>query len=307
MNKITYTQSQISAASVEPPTASLEAVPPLVDVDWVVAALGRPGLVFLDLRPAPVFKKAHVPGAISTDYGEDGWRIMIDGVAGLLPDVPDLEALLGRLGIGNDTHLVLLAPGNTAWDIGMATRIYWTMKVLGHDRISILNGGMKVYFQTQGTPREEGEASLSSTPFVARPRLDLVADGGLVRKALDDGVLMLDSRPTDQYLGLNKTGDVARYGTLPGALSLPGQWLTHDGGGVFRDAETLGRLYDVVKIPRDRETITFCNTGHWSTVGWFVHSELLGNGFTRMYDASMAEWSQLDEAHHPMEIKVPVG
>ncbi|GAB6052111.1 sulfurtransferase [Magnetospira thiophila] len=304
MNKLTYSISQISN-DVLP--VSREDVTPLVDVSWVVDHIGEPDLLFLDLRPAPIFRKSHVPGAVPTDYGEDGWRVMIDGVAGLLPDIPDLEALLGRLGISNQTHVVLLPPGNTAWDMGMGTRLYWTLKVLGHDRISLLNGGMRAYFLTPDTPREEGDAVFAPSRFVASPRLHLVADGGWVRKALDRGVLMLDSRPTDQYLGLNKTADVARYGTLPGAVSLPGQWLTHDGGGLFREPDTLRRLYDVVGIPLERETITFCNTGHWSTVGWFVHSELLGHPATRMYDASMAEWSQLDESHHPMEIKVPVG
>ena len=29
--------------------------------------------------------------------------------------------------------------------MGTATRIYWTFKVLGHDNVSILNGGMAAY------------------------------------------------------------------------------------------------------------------------------------------------------------------
>lgn len=281
--------------------------PPLVDVDWVVAALDRPEVRFLDLRPAPIFRKAHVPGAVPTDYQEDGWRTTIDGVAGLIPDWPDLEALLGRLGIGNDTHVVLLPPGLTAWDMGMGTRIYWTLKVLGHDRVTLLNGGMKAYLADPGTPREAGDATWTPRTFKADQHLGLIADAGVVKQALDrGGHLFLDSRPTDQYLGLNKTEDVNRYGTLPGAVSLPGQWLTHDGGGRFRDPDTLRRLYEVTGIPVGGDAIAFCNTGHWSTVGWFVHAELLGNRRTRMYDASMAEWSRLDEAGHPMEVKVPV-
>jgi len=28
--------------------------------------------------------------------------------------------------------------GNTALDVGQATRVYWTFKVLGHDKVSIL-------------------------------------------------------------------------------------------------------------------------------------------------------------------------
>ena len=49
------------------------------------------------------------------------------------------------------------------------------------------------------------------------------------------------------------------------------------------------------------EEITFCNTGHWASLGWFASHELLGNDKVRLYDGSMVEWSADDSL--PMEVK----
>ncbi len=64
----------------------------------------------------------------------------------------------------------------------------------------------------------------------------------------------------------------------------------------------LRRLYAAAKAPTVGPAITFCNTGHWASLGWFVNSELLGNKKTKMYDGSMADWSR--DAANPMEQKI---
>ncbi len=93
------------AARATGPTAEATSGPtsgPLVDVAWVKATLGTPGLVFLDLR-GPLggasrahYLQAHIPGAIYSDYLRDGWRITDkNGTAGMLPPAGHLEKLIG--------------------------------------------------------------------------------------------------------------------------------------------------------------------------------------------------------------------
>jgi thiosulfate/3-mercaptopyruvate sulfurtransferase len=37
--------------------------------------------------------------------------------------------------------------------------------------------------------------------------------------------------------------------------------------------------------------VSFCNTGHWASINWFVMSELLGVNNTRLYAESIGAWS----------------
>lgn len=279
------------------------AAEPLVEPAWVKANAGRPGIVFVDLRFPRAFQAGHVPGAVRTSYGRDGWRETRNGVPGMLPETADLEALIGGLGIDNASHVVLLPAGISAGEVGSATRIYWTLKLLGHEEVSILNGGMRAYLRDKAAPLEKGKSRPQAKAFKARLRPELLATAADVRRALSDGTLLIDNRSSDKHLGINTPRPVVtRAGTPPGAVSLPAVWLTEDAGGVFRDAATLRKLYAAAGAPSQGPAITFCNTGHWASLGWFVNSEILGNRQTRLYDGSMAEWSR--DPANPMERKV---
>lgn len=45
----------------------------LVDAAWVRANIGKPGVVFLDVRSYGAYRAGHIPGAVFTNYGCDGW------------------------------------------------------------------------------------------------------------------------------------------------------------------------------------------------------------------------------------------
>jgi len=285
-------------------TASSFAATPLVNVQWVKDNIGKPGVVFLDVRGSVgAFRAGHLPGAVFTSYGRDKWRMEKGKVPGMLPPAPQLEKLIGGLGIGNADHVVLAPGGYNSGEMGVATRIYWTFKVLGHDEVSILDGGMLAYMADKKNPLEKTYAPPRPKPFKANFRPEFLATAKDVKKALTaKNAALLDSRPNDQYLGVNKSGSVKRPGTFKGAINVPGKWTTVDDGGNFRSVEALRRLYAAAGAPTDGAAITFCNTGHWASLGWFVNSEILGNKQTKMYDGSLADWS-LDPGN-PMEQKL---
>ena len=294
------------AALTAPPALAAE---PLVDVAWLKAKLGVPGVVVLDVTSNPaLYGQGHIPGAVFTHYGKHGWRV--DGkknghkVSGVLPPVDRLERLIGGLGIGNGDHVVIVANGSGAGEMGTATRIYWTFKVLGHDEVSILNGGMAAWRADKAHPLETTVNKPVPKTFTASFRPELIATDEEVKLALANGTTLIDSRPVDQFLGINKSGSVRAYGTLPGAVSVPGAYMTVNGGGQIRDADAIKRLYAMSKTPTDGEAITFCNTGHWASLGWFVNSEILGNKNTAMYDGSMADWTAEDGADVERKVKL---
>ena len=284
--------------------APANAASPLVDAEWVKGHVGKPGVVFLDVRAPGAYLRGHVPGAVSTNYGRDGWRVKHKGVPGMLPEMPALEKLFGRLGISNTSHVVILPGGYSSGEMGVATRVYWTLKVAGHGPVSILDGGMCAYAADKRAPLKSGPEAPSPASYRASFQPQYLATDDDVKNALGGGAALIDSRPNDQFLGVNKSGKVRRHGTLPGAVNLPGRWTTVDDGGKFRSSEALRKLYEAVGAKPDAQTITFCNTGHWASLGWFVQREILGNKSVRMYDGSMADWSR--DAANAMDRKVPL-
>ncbi len=278
---------------------------PLVDAAWAVANIGKPGVVFVDLQPGPDYLKGHIPGAVNTNYGKDGWRAdrARDKVPDMFPEnIEPLVALIGKLGIDNDTHVVLVPPGYNVTDMGMGTRVYWTFKVLGHDKVSILNGGINTYTNDDKRPLQTGPVTPAPKVFKANLRRDMLITMDDVKKAQADGKLLIDARPEDHYAGINRHGKSTQSGTIAGAKNVPHNWMAVNGGGVFRPKAQAEQLYAVANVPTAGEHIQFCNTGHWASIGWFVASEIVGNKQSKMYDGSMVEWTMLKGG--PVEARV---
>lgn len=284
------------------------AADPLVTVDWLRANLGKPGMVIVDLQSPTDYLRAHIPGAVNSNYPRDGWREeRADKVPDMLPEKLDkLLAHIGSLGIDNDTHVVLVPIGNSSTDVGVATRIYWTFKVLGHDKVSILDGGMAAWTREQdkakANPVQAGAVKAEPKTFRANLRKEMLVTMDDVRKALAAGVPLVDNRSEDHFVGINRHPRSTESGTIAGARNLPNSWLTVNGMGEFRKKGQIEQLYKVANVPLSGEQIYFCNTGHWASIGWFVSSELLGNKRARMYDGSMVEWTMLKGG--PIEQKV---
>jgi thiosulfate/3-mercaptopyruvate sulfurtransferase len=286
------------AASAETPAET--GAGPLVDAAWLQANLDRDDLVVLDVRnqlgggSEAVYRAGHIPGAVYSDYLKAGWRTEIDGVPAQLPRTATLEALIGELGISNDSHVVIVAAGTDAIDMSSATRVYWTFKVLGHDRVSILDGGYRAYVADPARPVETGRVEPLPDIFDVDFRPELLADRVAVEAAHRAGRPLVDNRPLDYFLGKKRHTWAKRAGTIPGAVSLPESQLIVDGRFVTAAAaaEVFARagLAEVGQSAAS-EAITFCNTGHWSTLGWFVQSEILGRKHVRVYDGSMVEWT----------------
>ena len=74
-------------------------------------------------------RAAHIPGSVHSDYDKAGWRVTRNNVPFMVPTAPELEKLIGDLGIDEDSHVVVVPAGVNVHDFGSAARTYWTLKI----------------------------------------------------------------------------------------------------------------------------------------------------------------------------------
>jgi thiosulfate/3-mercaptopyruvate sulfurtransferase len=272
----------------------------LVSAGWLAQHRGDPDIVVLDIRSAidgggtEAFAKAHIPGAVHSDYDKAGWRVTRDGVPFQVPGVAELEKLIGELGIDEDDHVVVVPAGVSASDFAAAARVYWTLKVAGLAQVSILDGGFAAW-TAGGNPVESGLRAPSPKIFTASIDRALVAATPDVEQAERDHAVLVDARPTTFFLGRDKSPQVALYGHIGHAINLDHASFYDPATNRLRPAAELARL--AAQVPAG-PAITYCNTGHWAATDWFVLSEILGRKDTRLYDGSMAAWTA--DAHRPV-------
>ncbi|MGX1203459.1 sulfurtransferase [Marinobacter sp. MBR-105] len=288
--------------------ASGDKTTPLVDADWLDANLNRSDLVVLDVRSGidnggdrSSFQKAHIPGSVYSSYTGDGWRESRNGVAGLLPPVASLERLIGSLGIGNDDTVVIVPAGTGVTDFGSAARVYWTFRVLGHDAVTILNGGFAGW-QAAGFEVASGEGERRDVvQFDGTLQQELIASLEEVQAARNSQAQLVDARPSDYFTGETQSPAAKAPGTIPGSRSLPhADFLAQQDQAWYLNAGVISSKVNQAELDPSARTIAFCNTGHWAATDWFVLSELAGFEEVALYDGSMAEWSQ--DSDRPLQV-----
>src|SRR3546814_11729033 len=155
----------------------------------------------------------------------------MDGVPAQVPRQETWEALIGELGIANDSHVVVVSAGPDALDISSAARVYWTFKVIGHDRVSILDGGYRAYAADPANPVETGWVDPVPEIYEAAFRPELVADRAAVQAALAAGRPRVATRATAHFLGQPPPPPAKRARANPRApppaAHHPGQHRTH--------------------------------------------------------------------------------
>lgn len=284
--------------------AFADEIRPLVDAEWLKANTGKENVVVLDIRDkiaeTDLGDKPYIDGAVVAPYASAGWRTELNGVPGMLPPIEQIAKLIGDLGIDDDDHVVIVPWGTDSTEFGGATRVYWTFKYLGHDEVSILDGGWR-QFDAAGGARSAEPAKPEPAQFTYELQEDLLATTEEVAAALKSGVKLVDGRPAEQYQGKSKSPVVAALGTLPGSVNIEHSKLYSGEYATFARPETVKALTEAVGLAADEKNIAFCNTGHWASVAWFGLSEVLGNKNTAMYDGSMAEWTA--DTTRPVENK----
>ena len=119
-----------------------------------------------------IYQAGHVPGAAFMDVLAD----LSDPESDLdftLPSLTRLRETLARVGISNASSVVLYSGTDVMW----ATRVWWILRYLGHDRAGVLDGGLRRW-RAEGRPLTTAGARADRYPpadFEPRPHEEVWA------------------------------------------------------------------------------------------------------------------------------------
>jgi thiosulfate/3-mercaptopyruvate sulfurtransferase len=272
---------------------------PLVSADWLSKNLQVPELIIIDLRNSldgggyETFLEGHIPGSIHSDYMQAGWRVTSNDIPGLIPSEEQFQTLARSLGVNQNSHVIIVPAGVSSTDFGSSARVYWTFKSFGHEKISILNGGWANWNETYPSQIERGAPiAPENGNFTASLTTEDYIDTKGVEQVVMDKIsetILLDGRPEKQFWGEEKHPKVLAGGHLPGATLLTQSKAYDEINNKLKSTNALNEIY---KDMQSKPVVSYCNTGHWAAMNWFVLSELLGNENVTLYDGSMVEWTK---------------
>lgn len=266
--------------------------------------LNDPGLRVIDIRDPKSYATQHIPGAVNAPYGR--WRGPASN-PGELPELKQLTELVQSLGLSAGTHAVVVSSGADATDFGASARVYWTLKVLELKELSILNGGVKAWSHA-GLPLDSAAVKVAASNYTPKLDASLIATRDQLSQQIASGNLSLvDARPAAFFHGDTRHQAAKLPGTLKGAVNLEYTKWFAPGSATFVSSEEARKVAASSRLDPQKDTVSFCNTGHWAATNWFALSEVLGQKHVKLYPGSMVDWTQSPVAlpmdHVPNRVK----
>jgi thiosulfate/3-mercaptopyruvate sulfurtransferase len=263
--------------------------PLLIDTETLQQQLGRPGLVVVDVRGKAAYEfGGHIPGAVHSTWHEYSDPNAVP--KGLLnPDLPQIERILSRLGIDQDSDVVIYSNPFDNW--GDEGRMFWMLDYLGHKRLRILDGGW-VKWTAEKRPFEHGPVSSKRGNFKAQPMQALIAVKDELKSLCREPhphAAILDARSVEEYLGKEVSG-IPRPGHIPSDIHVAWNgFLNKD--ATIKDLSVIKEMLEAKQVRSGQEVICYCTGGVRSAWLYFI-LKLVGYPNIRNYPGSWWEWSR---------------
>ena len=269
----------------------------IVATEWLAARLHAPDLVVLDgswhlpaeQRDAKAeYAALHIPGALYLDIDEVSDTT--SPLPHMMPTPQQFAAAMMRLGIGNATNVVVYDASKPG--LMSAARGWWMLRAMGHDKVAVLDGGLKKW-RAEGRPTtaEKSQARTGQT-FTARPVAALMRDlAGMKALVASQGGQIADARSAGRFKGAEpEPRPGLRSGHMPGARNVPfGTLLQAD--GTLKPVAELRAAFAAAGIDVERPVVTSCGSGVTAAV-LSVALAVIGKPETGLYDGSWSEWGQ---------------
>ena len=227
------------------------------------------------------YNTSHIPGANYVDLNKDlSSPVQQHGGRHPLPDPEVLAQKLSAMGIDSQTLVVAYDDSRFAF----ASRLWWLLRYLGHDRVAVLDGGFKAW-QSLGLPVTDVIPQHQPKQFTWQLRSSMRVDITDVKARKDlPGVALIDSRESPRYRGESEPIDPIA-GHISGAVSYPWQDVSNSDGYLYSSQEQYLRWQQL----QDREIIVYCGSGVTACVN-LLSLHLAGIATSALYVGSWSDW-----------------
>ncbi len=259
----------------------------LVGPDWLAANLTNPKVRIIDMRAdIREYWESHIPGAVFLDADVVRWPDR--GVPGKLMPPAELARLLGEMGIGRDTTVVIYSEINHY----RAAYVAWALDHIRHPSWAILEDGFQGW-KRRSRALTQDYPKIKPAAYDGKGKVD-----GTVRATMEDVLtrdrattVLVDVRPAELFSG--EKGTWKRKGHIEGAVNHT--WVEDlNNNGTWKDAEVLRKAYADIGVTPDKTIIVSCGQGQMSAHTYFTLKYVLGFPKVRNYDGSFNEWSNVD-------------
>jgi thiosulfate/3-mercaptopyruvate sulfurtransferase len=235
------------------------------------------------------YTASHLPNAYHLHIDNDLSGEIIPQKTGRhpLPDMDDFAVFISRFGLHENTQVVCYDDKGG----GLAARLWWMLRVLGHEAVAVLDGGIQAW-TAAGLPLESGYRAHpvaegnTIAPHLA-PYSPLCTRDRAQTDALrnDPNHTVIDSRTAARYRGEEEPIDPVA-GHIEGAINLP--WPENLEGGKLKSKTELKARFSTLEKSADKN-VFYCGSGVTACHNILAYTYAYGE-MPLLYPGSWSEW-----------------
>ncbi len=249
----------------------------IIEASELGQLLSKDNVIVIDARSEEDYLKGHLEGAIHLTTSE---LSVSEPVPGLIAPKEQVETVLGQKGIQPESKVYIYDNKNGIY----AGRIWWVMKVYGHEHVKVINGGDTAIVK-EGLALTQDIPEVTPTQYVVQnvnTSLNATIEQVLeVVEGVDDGKL-LDVRSVSEHA----------EGTIPTSILYPHTKNVYV-DGTFKSPRDIYNDYSDLGLKRDDKIIVYCKSSVRAAQTALLLEEA---GFENVlvYDGAWLEWSTKD-------------
>lgn len=234
---------------------------------------------------AKAYRFGHIPNARYAHLNNDLSSPVTD-LTGRhpLPSFSLLTDKLGQWGVTNQSQVVVYDDASGAF----AGRLWWLLRCMGHDKVAVLDGGIK-HWQKQGYTVTTTLPTIE--PAIFRMYLDENQWLNAVQvrdKLAAKTIKLIDARTPERYCGQQEPIDPVA-GHIPGALNRAFQ-LNLNTNGLFLSADILREHFkQLLGDTSPEQTVHMCGSGVTACHN-LLAMEYAGLTGSKLYAGSWSDW-----------------
>ncbi len=267
----------------------------LVSCKWLFENINNSNIIVLDASFKGVNNDTSIPENVQIKnarfFDLELFKNRESSFPNTYPNPIDFEKEIQKLGIQNKHHIIIYDKNG----IYSAPRAWWLFKLMGHKKVSVLNGGLPNWLDKKlpvESNNNQKQFPVSNYKVTFQP--NLVVDFSFIKNNISIKThILVDARSEGRFNGTAKEPrKELASGSIPNSLNIPYQNVLKN--GFIQSKSTLKSIFKEL-IHKNKPIVFSCGSGITACILLLASEQILNNTNKAIYDGSWTEWATLNK------------
>ena len=271
----------------------------LINTEWLSKNYSQPHIRIFDctvwLKPQtdkiyeivsgkPDYDKEHIPNSDFLNLEDISLKNCLYPF--MMPNKETFNKVMSKKGVGPGTHVILYSRENIQW----ATRVWWMLKSMSFNNVSVLNGGFDKW-KLENKPLSSSPIQYPKNSFTGVHQNGYFCNKEEVLRNINkDNITIINALRETLHNGSEQV-NYGRPGHIKNSINIPSTTMINQSNKSYKTIEELKKIFNFYNILNKDKVIAYCGGGIAATNIAFVLTAL-GYKNISVYDASLSEWAK---------------